>query len=156
MKRLKFHYAEDITAIGRHCLKTSNNPTPQRFWEKDLLGSSQAQPRTLAETCRQMAFLLEAGVPLKSALAVVGKDANPQGRLRNSSPKRLLQAHLQATLDGVLGGVGLSQALAQTGYFPKFMCSMCRLGEASDNLAQIMAHLSDYYEQRARTTDEIK
>jgi len=107
---------------------------------RDLLNLNRmVSAKELAELCRQTAFMLGAGVPLKGALEVLVE--------RYSG--------LQLVLDMIMRGESLSRALENAGNFPAFMSNMCRIGELSDNLPQVMAHLADYYEQIQRTKDEL-
>ncbi|MCL2421659.1 MAG: type II secretion system F family protein [Defluviitaleaceae bacterium] len=124
----------------------------QYFWERDIFGKdSQASPIILAELCRQMSFMLGAGVTLRIVITVL-IDTYTKNRRKN----RRLQVSLQNVLDNIMGGSSLSQALEETGHFPTFMSSMCRIGEMSDDLPKVMALLADYYEEMARNRDEIK
>ena len=119
-----------------------------RFWERDILGKDRyAAPSVLAGLCRQMSFMLRAGVTLKVVMTVL---------IDNPTKNRRLQISLRGVLDGIMRGESLSGALEGTGYFPVFMCSMCRVGEISDNLPRVMELLADYYEEAARNRDEIK
>jgi len=124
----------------------------QYFWERDIFGKDrQAAPGTLAEVCRQMSFMLGAGVTLRIVMTVL-----VESYAKHRGKNRRLQISLQSVLDGIMRGNSLSQALEETGHFPAFMCSMCRIGELSDDLPQVMALLADYYEEMARSRDEIK
>jgi len=113
------------------------------FWNRDvrdlLNKNRKTSPKELTELCRQMAFMLEAGVSLKGAIEVLVERYNG----------------LQTVLDMIMRGESLSHSIENAGNFPAFMSNMCRIGEVSDNLPQVMAHLADYYEQIQRTKDEI-
>ena len=120
----------------------------QRFWERDIFGKDRyATPTVLAGLCRQMSFMLGAGVTIKVVITVL---------IDNPTKNRRLHMSLRGILDGIMRGDSLSRALEGTGYLPGFMCKMCRIGEMSDNLPQVMALLADYYEEMARNRDEIK
>jgi len=101
----------------------------------------------LAELCKQMSFMLGAGVTIKSVVMVLAG---------SQSKNRYMQSSFSRVLEGIMEGESLSGALEDSGYFPEFMCSMCRIGEMSDNLPGVMAALADYYQEMARSRDEIK
>ncbi|MCL2399116.1 MAG: type II secretion system F family protein [Defluviitaleaceae bacterium] len=119
-----------------------------RFWERDLFGKDrQATPVMLSELCQQIAYMMDAGVSIKDALIVLTD---------NPTKNRSMQINLQAALDGILGGNSLSRSLEETKYFPEFMCNMCRMGELSNDLTNVMFLLADYYGETARNREEIK
>lgn len=125
---------------------TKRDQKGNRFWERDLFGRDQpASLSIIGSLCRQMAFMLNAGVTLKSVMTVLADDKNIKVR-----------ANLQRVLERIMGGESLSQSLEKTGYFPVFMCNMCRIGEMSDDLPKVMTLLADYYEESARYRDDIK
>ncbi|MCL2015659.1 MAG: type II secretion system F family protein [Defluviitaleaceae bacterium] len=101
----------------------------------------------LAPLCRQISFMLSAGVSLKTVIQSLA-DA-PQ-------KNRQLKFALKNTLEGITRGESLSFAFEQTGCFPPFMCNMCKIGEFSDNLPKVMQLLADYYEEMFRNKEEIR
>ena len=119
-----------------------------RFWERDLFGKErQASPSMLSELCQQTAYMMEAGVSIKSAMTVLADNPTKDRSMRNN---------LQATLDGIIEGNSLSRSLEETKYFPEFMCNMCRMAELSNNMTKVMFLLADYYGEIARNREEIK
>ena len=125
----------------------------QRFWERDILGrDAKASPIILAELCRQMSFMLEAGVDLKEALRVLASASSKN----KASKTKVATYNLQLVLDKIMDGKSLSLALEETGYFPVFMYNMCKVGEISNNLPKVMTLLADYYGETARNREELK
>lgn len=127
----------------------------QRFWERDILsffsskeGGHHAKPAVLATLCHQMAFMLKAGITLKTTMSVLAD--NPK------SYSRRMRFCLSEIGAGIIRGESLSYAMESTGFFPHFMCSMTRIGEMSNNLPQVMELLAGYYEEMSQTRDEIK
>ena len=121
-----------------------------RFWERELFRKKkQANTATLAELCRQISFMLGAGVGLRAVMTVMAEGA---GGKKNP----YLQHALRKALDGIVMGESLSDAFESTGFFPSFMCNMCRIGEMSNDLPRVMALLADYYEESSRNRDEIR
>lgn len=89
---------------------------------------------------RQLATLLQAGLPLDRSLTVLS------GLTTEEHVVRVL-ADLQ---DRVRGGATLSSALeAQEGQFPKLYVNMVRAGEASGALDEVLVRLADYLERSA-------
>ena len=107
----------------------------------------KATPTSIAPLCRQLSFMLGAGVRIKDVMTIMSdtptKDSKQQLALRSAT-------------SGIMRGESLSSALEETGYFPGFMCNMCRIGEISDNLPKVMTLVADYYEEQARNREEIK
>ena len=92
-------------------------------------------PRELALVSQQLARLLEAGLPLDRALAILTEQA--EGR-------RMTQA-LQQTLDRVRDGGALAEALAsQGGVFPETFVTLVRAGEMSGALQGVLAETATF------------
>ncbi len=86
----------------------------------------------------ELAVLLRAGLPIDRALKV----------LIDMSSTEATRAVLEELLATVKGGKGLSQALqAREDLFDEFYVSMVRSGEASGNLAEVLARLSAQLER---------
>jgi type IV pilus assembly protein PilC len=96
---------------------------------------------------RQLATLLEARLPLNTALRTLyGQTAN-QG---------LRESILQVSQD-VDAGLALSQALErQSEVFPPFFVSMVRSAEVTGNLDQVVGFLADYTEREALLVDKAR
>jgi len=138
-------FSRRMGRMGRFFEKDENG---QYFWERDIIGKERnAPPTVLAGLCRQISFMLGAGVTLKVVMTVL---------IDNPAKNRRLQTSLRNVLNGIMGGASLSRVLEETRYFPVFMCNMCRIGEISDDLPRVMELLADYYEEMARNKDEIK
>ncbi len=89
---------------------------------------------------RQLATLLQSGLPLDRSLTVLA------GLTTEEHVVRVL-ADLQ---DRVRGGATLSAALeAQEGQFPKLYVNMVRAGEASGAVDEVLVRLADYLERSA-------
>jgi type IV pilus assembly protein PilC len=98
--------------------------------------------RELAVFCRQLSLLLEAGIPVGQALAVMAG--------HTSSNK--ITADIR---DRVTRGDGFSRALADNGAFPAFMSGLCLVGETAAKLPEVMNRLADYYEHRTQSKNEL-
>jgi len=119
------------------------------FWERDLTEFSFFKPRAnkkdLAVLCREMAFVLDAGLVMSRAVAVCTQEA----------PNKRMKEHLHAARDGVMRGESLHDALAGAGYFPGFFLRMVEVGEKSGRLGHVMGQLAKYYRRESQTADEI-
>lgn len=105
-----------------------------------------ASQRAISIALRELATLLEAGLPLDRALDVVralGAD------------KRLDQA-LVAARDRVRGGAGLADALAAEALFPKLVLSLIRAGELAGALDVALRRAAEYQERAHLLTESIK
>jgi len=113
----------------------STEQAPRRGLRRSAFG----RPQVLSFTS-ELAVLLRAGLPIDRALKV----------LIDMSSSEAVREVLEELLATVKGGKGLSQALqARDDLFDEFYVSMVRSGEASGNLAEVLARLSAQLE-RAR------
>jgi general secretion pathway protein F len=97
-------------------------------------------PKDIEILTRQLATLLEAGLPLDRSLSVL------MGLTSDEHVGRVL-ADLQ---ERVRGGASFSTALeAQDGQFPRLYVNMVRAGEASGAVDEVLARLADYLERSA-------
>ena len=89
---------------------------------------------------RELATLVQAGLPLEQALQTLS-------RLNLRAPVQRLLGDL---LDAIRGGAHLSEALAgQAGVFSNLYLNMVRAGEASGALDVVIGRLADYLERMA-------
>jgi type IV pilus assembly protein PilC len=102
--------------------------------------------RELAVFCRKLSFLLDAGVPVKSAVPIVA----------GQSPPRVYKKTLNDVYLAVMRGESLSNALKNTHTFPPFLYGLVHVGEMTAKLPKVMEQLADYYEQQAKVQDELK
>lgn len=86
---------------------------------------------------RELATLLQAGLPLDSALKT----------LENSSASHQVKDLLASINEKIRGGSSLSEAMAAHGrYFDNLYLSMIRAGEAGGSLNTIIERIADYLE----------
>lgn len=94
--------------------------------------------KDLALFTRELATLLQAGLPLEQALQTL--------RRINQAPSLLRLA--DELLEKIRGGAGLSEALAgKSGIFGNLYINMVRAGEASGALEAVIDRLADYLER---------
>ena len=111
------------------------------------LGPMVIKRKELTVVTRQLAILLEAGLPLIRSLRTLEKQAkNPA-----------VQGVLGKTSDIVEGGATFAEALAQSPKsFDKLYLNMVRAGEASGAMEVILDRLAGFMEKAARITGKVK
>ena len=87
-----------------------------------------------ADLCRSLALYLHAGMGAGEGLHLLSQEVPP--------PLDGLYAQLALQLDG---GMPLSQALEQTGAFPRALCAMVQVGEHTGRMEEALEALADYY-----------
>lgn len=102
---------------------------------------------TLAVFAKQMAGLINAGLPLMRTLAILTEQAEDK-KLRDA----LVKVHAS-----VESGSAFSAALAQhPDVFPPLMVSMVRVGEAGGFLGQSLTTVAETYKNESELQDKIK
>lgn len=100
----------------------------------------------LPEAVRQLACLLEAGLPLAQALTLLVEQ-------ETQAAARELFAELRAD---VVGGQSLAAALARHPHeFPDYLVAVVRAGEQSADLGGVLARLADFLEGRAALWQKV-
>ncbi len=117
------------------------------------LGQGTAQqrlrvgPKRLAILTRQLAISLDAGLPLMTALAVMGQELD-------HAPSRELLHRLS---DRVQHGVNLSDAMAEhPAIFSPMYVRLVRVGETGGVLEQILAQLADMLERQVDLRERVQ
>lgn len=96
---------------------------------------------------RELATLLESGLPLDKSLVVLKDLADDN--------ERLLKL-IGRVLEKVKSGTSLADSLElQAGIFSKFYLNMIRAGEAGGNLGEVLARLSEYLESSQELKDTV-
>jgi general secretion pathway protein F len=96
---------------------------------------------------RELATLLDAGLPLDRALEIVGRSTGHAG----------LTNVLEQVRQEVRGGAALSEALArQPRYFPAIVPALVRAGEATGALDTVMDQVADHLEERAELRSQVR
>lgn len=102
---------------------------------------------TLAVFAKQMAGLINAGLPLMRTLSILIEQAED----------KKLQSALVGVHAAVESGLSFSQALANyPDVFPPLMISMMRVGEAGGFLGQSLATVAETYQGEAELQGKIK
>jgi general secretion pathway protein F len=110
------------------------------------IGARRVGPKDLALLTRELATLLQAGLPLDRSLSVL-RD------LARAGPGRTLVERMQ---DQVRGGAALADAMeAHPEVFPNFYIGMVRAGEAGGNLESVLSALSDSLERAQALRESV-
>ena len=108
---------------------------------------SRVKPKDLTVLTRQLATLVESGLPLLRGLRILTKQTKHPA----------LQKILQGMCESVEGGSTFSEALAQ---FPKtfdnLYINMTRAGEAAGSLEQSLNRLAEFLEKAQKIKSKVK
>ncbi len=130
----------------------------QRLRQEGLFLMSQKEKRDgqvrkkiktkdLADFCRELATLLEAGVSLVRALGIISEEENIKQN------QRVIYMDLQKL---IRQGVALSDAMEQQGdAFPELMIHMFRSAEASGKMDQTAFRMATHYEKQAKLKSTV-
>ena len=109
--------------------------------------SKQVSAKSLAIFARQMAGLLNAGLPLMRALAI----------LIDQTEDKRLQPALVAVYADVESGTSFSGALSRhSEVFPPLMLSIVKVGETGGFLGQALSSIADNYNREAELQNKIR
>lgn len=107
----------------------------------------QLKPKALAEFCRQLGTLLQAGVPLARALSIVAQGESIRPRERKI---------YEELISRIRQGVSLTEAMElMDGAFPPLMIHMLRAAENSGNIDAAAQKLADLFEKEHRTRRKV-
>ncbi len=125
------------------------DPSRASFWSRPIAFEWRRKRAptlaSLATVTRELAMLLEAGLPLDRALRATLELGEESSGWR-----------LDAVIEHVRGGATLARSLEATGGFPPFYCGMVEAGEASGNLEPVLNRLADYLESMAKLAETVK
>ncbi len=114
----------------------------------DRQATKRIKTKELAEFCRELATLQQAGVSLVRALGIISEEENikKQYRVIYADVQRLIRQ-----------GVALSDAMEQQGEaFPELMIHMFRSAEASGRLEQTAFRMAMHYEKENKLSSKVK
>jgi type IV pilus assembly protein PilC len=98
----------------------------------------------IAKFLRTLGVLVESGLPVLDALELAGGSAGNEVVLRASGKIGTMVSH----------GSSLSKSFASTGVFPEIVVQMVSTGEETGTLGEMLANLSDYYDEQVGTSIE--
>jgi type IV pilus assembly protein PilC len=101
----------------------------------------------LAALCWQLSTMLQGGIPITTALDIIGEDTD----------NLQLRMILQQLSEKVKKGQPFSESVAE---FPKVFnrlaCAMVLAGETSGNIASAMGKLAEYFDNRDKLAKKVK
>jgi len=101
----------------------------------------------LAAFCWQLETMLQGGIPITTALSIIGEDTD----------NLLFRDILSQLSERVSKGQPFSECIADfPRVFNRLCCAMILAGETSGNLANAVGKLATYFENRDRITKKVK
>lgn len=98
----------------------------------------------VARFARNLSMMLNAGVPLLQALAIVGQASNNWA----------IEDAVARIQESVRQGKSFSAPLAKAGVFPAMVSQMVSVGEESGTLAEMLESIADFYETEVEAATE--
>ncbi len=130
---------EVVTALGAKGLKPIKVETASRLEFLMRPRGPRIGREQVLELTKELADLLEAGVPLERALIVA----------EDTSSHQAMKSIIRAIRDEIQGGATLSAALsAHPHLFDPLYCSMVKVGEMGGVLPQVLRRLEGFLRQR--------
>ena len=111
------------------------------------MANKQLESLAISVFCENMAMMLGAGIGAEEAAGLLGDDST-QGSFHDAA--KSVQKFL------LLQGGTLSEAVAQSGYFPAYVSDMIRVGESAGRIEQTLRSLAGYYASRSRLETKLK
>lgn len=137
----------ELSQAGENPKADKTRMARQPFWKKEIFPSRVSRADVAAMT-RQLATLLEAGLPLDQALKAIysGDDGkNPLSRLVADLHETILEGH------------DLAQGLARhPSVFSRTFIAMVHAGESSGTLTLVMERLASHLEQQVQMRRKLR
>lgn len=111
------------------------------------MANKQLESLAISVFCENMAMMLGAGIGAEEAAGLLGEDST-QGSFHDAA--KSVQKFL------LLQGGTISEAVAQSGYFPAYVSDMIRVGESAGRIEQTLRSLAGYYASRSRLETKLK
>jgi type IV pilus assembly protein PilC len=142
--RQKGLYPTQIAEAGKGAKKTAKKTTGKSGAKAKTGG--RIKPKVLMIFTRQLATLIDSGLPLLRGLNVLGKQ----------EPNPILRGTISALGDSVQGGSTFSESLAQhPRIFNKLYVNMVKAGELGGVLEVVLNRLAEYQEKAHKLKNKI-
>ena len=103
--------------------------------------------KDLAIFCRQFAIILEAGVPISTAMDV----------MREQTTNPTLKNAMCDLYEDIQKGIQLSNSMRRQGnVFPEMLVNMVKAGELSGQLDRVFARMAEHFEKEFKLNHKIK
>jgi type IV pilus assembly protein PilC len=141
-------FALSDTLAKNELRKQGINPTKVKKKPKDLFGGAKKpEPADIAIFARQIATMMQAGVPLVQSFEIIG-----QGNDKASMQKMIMGIKTE-----VEGGVSLAEALTKYPlYFDQLFINLVNAGEQSGALETMLDKLATYKEKTEALKAKVK
>lgn len=111
------------------------------------LGGRRAKDSTISIMCKQLATIVDAGIPIVRALALVS----------HQTEDKTLKEILQNVSDDVSAGYGLAESFEKYGPgLPNTFIETVRAGETSGNLGLVFNRMAEYFDKASKTKSKVK
>lgn len=129
--------------------------TPIEIIEKNIFNDvsqlsifkKKVKVKDLAVFCRQFAIVLEAGVPIATAMDV----------LREQTLNLTMKSALSDVYDNIQKGIALSESFRQhPDEFPEIMVTLVEAGEISGQLETVFRRLADQFEKDHKLNQKVR
>ncbi len=111
------------------------------------LGGKRTKDTVLAIMCKQLATIVDAGIPIVRALELVARQTDD----------KTLKNILKDVADDVSAGYGLAESFEKYGPgLPSTFIESVRAGEASGSLGLVFSRLADYFTKISKTKSKVK
>ena len=140
---------ERLHDLGHLPIRADEIKGPSRggWLTQRLFATRRVSHKDVGMVTRELATLLDAGLPLDRSLEIV----------KNLAEKEGVSEMLAQVLDRVRGGASLADAMASQGRaFPRFYVGMVRAGEAGGALGTVLGRLADFMEKSQALTESVK
>ena len=133
---------QGLTPISVKEVSKKGTTKPQHKGRRKRIKSAN-----LAALCWQLSTMLEGGIPITTALDIIGEDTeNPQ-----------LQSILKQISEKVKKGQPVSECIAEyPKVFNRLSCAMILAGETGGNLSNAIGKLAEYFDNRDKLTKKVK
>jgi type IV pilus assembly protein PilC len=134
------------TPKGKSASKAKAKPAAVATGKAAAKTGGRIKPKILMIFTRQLATLIDSGLPLLRGLTVLGKQ----------EPNLVLRATINALADSVQGGSTFSESLAQhPKIFNKLYVNMVKAGELGGVLELVLQRLAEYQEKANKLKNKI-
>jgi len=134
-----------LSSGGKGAKKGKSKSKGKTVAKKGRTGGS-VKPKILMIFTRQLATLIDSGLPLMRSLTVLGKQ----------EPDPVLRGTINSLADSVQGGSTFSESLAQhPKLFNKLFVNMVKAGELGGVLEVVLTRLAEYQEKAQKLKSKI-
>ncbi|MBT8037195.1 MAG: type II secretion system F family protein [Verrucomicrobiae bacterium] len=141
-------YPTQVVEEGKGTLTEGKTKSKQRGKKrvKKVTGGGKIKPKVLMIFTRQLATLIDSGLPLLRGLTVLGKQ----------EPNPVLRSTVNSLADSVQTGATFSESLSQhPRIFNKLFVNMVKAGELGGVLEVVLTRLAEYMEKANKLKNKI-